>query len=321
MSEQELKVIISLKKKFLWSLLSGIIFVLSGCGDFVKETDAEACNKAIDERDYDAALSTCTSRKDKATAYMGKAGYDIVNLLKSSSTAPSAYTAPSGVSLGTDDISGASILNILQLSTDVISDDTKRATAINNAKNYLDNASALLHPYLSDNSSPLSTDEILLDTFALAFSMQLYQIITYDNETTATSIVPTVDESLNLTCSEVDGADGTEAQAMLKAMDGHLWTTESNSIQCNLMKNTIDSLTTSEKNAVLVELANWATAGGLLPSAIRTTICDPVASLITYLSKLTDSVSKLSLSGDNTKAITDAQTSTNNLLKQVGCKE
>ena len=321
MCEQELKVINYLKKIILWSLLYGIFFVLSGCGDIVEETDTASCNKAIDERDYDTALSSCASRKDKATAYMGKAGYDIVNLLKASSSAPSAHTAPSGVSLGTDDISGASILNILQLSTDVISDDTKRATAINNAKNYLDNASALLHPYLSDNSSPLSTDEILLDTFALAFSMQLYQIITYDNATTAASIVPTADNSLNLTCPEVDGADGTEAQAMLKAMDGHLWTTERNSIQCNLMKNTIDSLTTSEKNAVLVELANWATAGGLLPSAIRTTICDPVASLITYLSKLTDSVSKLSLSGDNTKAITDAQTSTNNLLKQVGCKE
>ena len=178
MNEQELKVINSLKNIFLWSLLSGIFFVLSGCGDFVKETDAEACNKAIDERDYDTALSTCTSRKDKATAYMGKAGYDIVNLLKASASAPSAYTKPSGVELGTDDISGASIMNILQLSTTVISDDAKRATAVTNSKNYLDNASALLHPYLSDNSSPLSTDEILLDTFALAFSMQLYQIIT-----------------------------------------------------------------------------------------------------------------------------------------------
>ena len=315
------KVFNSLKKKFLLSTVFVILISLSGCGDFITETDSGACNNAINERDYDTAISSCTSRKAKATAYMGKAGYDIVNLLKSTSTAPSSYTAPSGVELGTDDPSGAVILNILRLSTDVYPDDTERATKITESKNSLDNATALLHPYLNDNSSPLSTDEILLDTFALAFSMQLYQIITYDNATTATSIVPTADESLNLTCSEVDGADGTEAQAMLKAMDGHLWTTESNSIQCNLMKNTIDSLTTSEKNAVLVELANWASAGGLLPSAIRTAICDPLASLLTYLSKLTDSVSKLTLSGDNTKAITDAQTSTNNLLKQVGCKE
>ena len=322
MSEKKLKVINSLKKILLWSLLSGIIFVLRGCGDFVKETDAEACNKAIDERDYDTALSTCTSRKDKATAYMGKAGYDIVNLLKSSSTAPSEYTKPSG--LGKDDFSGATIMNILQLSTSVIAEDTKRATAITNSKNYLDNATALLHPYLNDNSSPLSTDEILLNTFALAFSMQLFQVITYDNATTASSIVPDNDSG-GLTCSEVDDADSTEAQTTLKAMDGHLWSTERNSIQCLRMKTAIESLSDSGKNAVLVELANWASAGGLLPSTIRTAICDPLASLLTYLSKLTDSVDKLkdsiTVTGDNTKAITDAQTSTNNLLKQVGCRE
>ena len=319
MSTLELKVINSLKKIYLWSLLSGIIFILSGCGDFVKETDAEACNKAIDERDYDTALSACTSRKDKATAYMGKAGYDIVNLLKASSSAPSAYTKPSGVELGTDDISGASIMNILQLSTSVISDDTKRATAITNSKNYLDNASALLHPYLSDNSSPLSADEILLDTFALAFSMQLYQVIIYDNATTATSIVPDND-SETLTCSEVDGADGTEAQAMLKAMDGHVWTTERNAIQCQLMKTAIESLDAEDIEGVTDELENWA-EGSELPGEITDLVCNPVNNLITYLSKLTDSVSKLTLSGDNTKAITDAQTSTNTLLTKIGCKE
>ena len=318
MNEQELKVINSLKKIFLWSLLSGIFFVLSGCGDFVKETEAEACNKAIDERDYDTALSTCTSRKDKATAYMGKAGYDIVNLLKASSSAPSAYTKPSGVELGTDDISGASIMNILQLSTTVISDDTKRATAVTNSKNYLDNASALLHPYLSDNSSPLSSDEILLDTFALAFSMQLYQIIAYDNATTASSIVPSGNPG-SLTCTEVDGADGTEAKAVLKAMDGHLWTKERDAIQCQLMKAAVDSLNSGQDD-VVGELKNW-TEGIELPEEISDLVCNPVNNLITYLSKLTDSLSKLTLSGDNTKAITDAQTSTNNLLKQVGCKE
>ena len=321
MSTLQPKVFFSLKKIIFFSVLFGFIFSLSGCGDFVTETDAGECSNALDGREYDTALSACTSRKDKATAYMGKAGYDIVNLLKASSASPSAYTAPSGVAIGTDDISGASIMNILQLSTDVISDDSQRSTAITNSKNYLDNASALLHPYLNDNSSPLSADEILLDTFALAFSMQLYQVITYDNATTATSVVPSADNSGNLSCPEVDGSDGNDAQAMLKAMDGHLWTTERNATQCNLMKTTIDSLSTSDKNAVLVELANWASAGGLLPSAIRTAVCEPLDSLLTYLSKLTDSVSKLTLSGDNTKAITDAQTSTNNLLKQVGCAE
>ena len=321
MSTLQTKVFFSLKNIIFLSILFGFIFSLSGCGDFVTETDAGECSNALDGREYDTALSACTSRKDKATAYMGKAGYDIVNLLKASSASPSAYTAPSGVAIGTDDISGASIMNILQLSTDVISDDSQRSTAITNSKNYLDNASALLHPYLNDNSSPLSADEILLDTFALAFSMQLYQVITYDNATTATSVVPSADNSGNLSCPEVDGSDGNDVQAMLKSMDGHLWTTERNATQCYLMKTTIDSLSTSDKNAVLVELANWASAGGLLPSAIQTAVCEPLDSLLTYLSKLTDSVSKLTLSGDNTEAITDAQTSTDTLLKDVGCKE
>ena len=316
MVKKGIKFFNSLKFIFICIFISGIFLAISGCGDFVTETDAGSCYNALDVRDYDTAISTCTSRKDKATAYLGKAGYDIVNLLKASSTAPSAFTAPSGVELGTDDISGATILNILQLSTDVISDNTLRATAITNSKNYLDNASALLHPYLSDNSSPLSADEILLDTFALAFSMQLYQVITYDNATTASAIVPSGD---SLTCSEVDGADGTDAQAMLKAMDGHLWNTERNAVQCELMKTAIQSL--SDSKEVIEELATWASAGGLLPSDIRDAVCDPLEDLTTYLSKLTDSVSKLTLTGENTEPITDAQTSTNTLLKDVGCKE
>ena len=104
MSTLQEKVFVSLKKIIFLSVLSGLIFSLNGCGDFVTETDTGACINALDGRDYDAALSSCTSRKDKATAYMGKAGYDIVNLLKASSAAPNAYTAPSGVELGTDDI-------------------------------------------------------------------------------------------------------------------------------------------------------------------------------------------------------------------------
>ena len=106
---------------------------------------------------------------------------------------------------------------------------------------------------------------------------------------------------------------------MLKAMDGHLWSTERNSIQCQLMKTAIDSLSSGQV-ALLNELENWS-EGDALPEAISDLVCNPVNNLITYLSKLTDSISKLALSGDNTKAITDAQTSTNTLLKDVGCKE
>ena len=133
--------------------------------------------------------------------------------------------------MGTDDITGAAILNILQLSTDVYDNDTIRATKIRDSKNFLDNASRLLHKHLHDNSSPLSMDEILLDTYAIAFAMQLNQIILYDNGTTGDNMTPsgTVD---NLTCSNVTGDNGTEAKEKLKAMDGHLWSSEMVGVQC-----------------------------------------------------------------------------------------
>ena len=79
MSTLQPKVFVPLKNIIFLSVLYGFIFSISGCGDFVTETDTGACSKAINERDYDTALSACTSRKDKATAYMGKAGYDIIN--------------------------------------------------------------------------------------------------------------------------------------------------------------------------------------------------------------------------------------------------
>ena len=134
-----------------WNIILGIFLVLSACGDLVEESDAGACESAIDARNYDKAISVCTSRKDKASAYMGKAGYDIINMLKSSGSSATAYTEPSldngsDVSLGTDDVAGASILNILQRSVAVIADDDARATAFASSKTNLDSASALLQP-------------------------------------------------------------------------------------------------------------------------------------------------------------------------------
>jgi hypothetical protein len=67
-------------------------------------------------------------------------------------------------------------------------------------------------------------------------------------------------------------------------------------------------------------LASWS-PGNLLPDAIRDAVCDPLDSMTTYLTKLTESVSKMTLSGDNTASITSAQTSSNALMKNIGCKE
>ena len=328
MEIQALKIFNSIKFILFLILVLGVITVLTACGDLVKESDANACNSAIDARDYGTAKSICTDRKDIASAYMGLAGYDIINLLKSSGSSTKKYDDDnvSGDGLKKDDVSGLSILNLLRLSVNEYDNDTKRRTAIEDSKDYLDDASELLHPHLNDNSTddPLDTDEILLDTFALAFAMQLNQLIIYDNATTSTTTFPD-NRSSSLFCDNATARTASE----LRAMDGHLWTAERDGIQCNRVKSAILALSTDNATKVLDNLSKRGTKGGLLPLEIRATVCDPITSLTGYLDNLTESISKLAtlsgdnttLSGDNTKAITDAQTSTDNLTKTVGCVE
>ena len=254
---------------------------------------------------------------------MGKAGYDIVNLLKSSGSSVTAYTAPSDVELGTDDSSPASILNILQLSVAIISDNDTRATAISSSKTNLDSAYKLLQPSLGDNSSsPLTTDEILLNTFAISFAMQLNQIILFDNMTTSPYSVPRPLDNGTLTCSVVSGHDNNDAKALLIAMDGHIWAAERDGMQCARVLNAYNAA--SDKAAAATALAAWvtATADGSkvkLPAPFYDAVCPSFESLTDYLTDLAANIEKISLSGDNTKAITNAKTSTDTLMKTIGC--
>ncbi len=305
-----------------WEIIFGIFLVLSACGDLVKESDTGACNSAIDARNYNEALSVCTSRKDKASAYMGKAGYDIVNLLKASGSAPGPHTAPSGVSLGLDDPTPASILNILQLSVANIADDDTRAAAISSSKSNLDSASELLHKYLNDNSSPLTTDEILLNTFAISFAMQLNQLEIYDNATTSKETWPVGDNVTDLKCDPVENVGA--ASSVLIAMDGHLWAAERDGMSCAHILGAIKGISDADEQAVaFTNFDAWVDndSFGALPEPFDTSVCGPISSLTEYLSKLTLNIAKLSLSGGNTKVITDADNSTNKLMKAVGCKE
>ena len=325
MEIQALKIFNSIKLILFLILVLGVITVLTACGDLVKESDANACNSAIDARDYGTAKSICTDRKDIASAYMGLAGYDIINLLKSSGSSTKKYDDDnvSGDGLKKDDVSGLSILNILQLSVDEYENDTIRTTKIKDSKKHFDEATKLLHKHLHDNNSddPLDTDEILLDTFALAFAMQLNQLILYDNATTSTDTFPDNNSEGDLVCDNATARTASE----LRAMDGHLWTAERDGIQCNRVKSAINS---ANKSAVMDNLTNRK-PGQRLPNAIYTTVCEPILSLTGYLDNLTESTIKLvtlsgdntTLSGANTKAITDAQTSTDNLTKTVGCVE
>ena len=318
MEIQALKKLNSLKLILFWNFFLAIILLLSACGDWVKESDTGACNNAIESRDYDTALTVCTSRKDKASAYMGKAGYDIINLLDSSATAVVKFTDnTTGNDLGTDDPAGASILKILKKSPTDIKDLTERAVKILSSKNNLDSASALLQPYLSDSSSPLNKDEILLNIFAISFAMQLYQILNFDNGTTSKNTWPDLD---TLTCPSVDNE--ATAGSNLRAMDGHIWTKERAGMQCALFLYAINKQTTdAEKDEAITNLGVWRDnqTRGLLPEPFDSEVCDPIDSLTKYLTNLDANIEEFALSGDNTKAITDADNSTKEMMKEMGC--
>ena len=328
MEIQTLKIFQSIKLILFLILVLGVITVLTACGDLVKESETGACDSAIDARNYGEALLVCTEREDKASAYMGLAGYDIINLLKSSGSSTKKYDDDnvSGDGLKKDDVSGLSILNLLRLSVNEYDNDTIRTTKIKASKNYLDSASALLHPCISDNCTPpITTDEILLDTFALSFAMQLNQLILYDNATTSTTPIPDNNSEGILVCDNATARTASE----LRAMDGHLWTAERDGIQCNSLKNAIADIGDNATKIAVIDNITNRKAGQKLPSAIYTPVCGPILSLTRYLDNLTESTIKLAtlsgdnttLSGDNTKAITDAQTSTDNLTKTVGCVE
>ena len=325
MEIQALKIFNSIKLILFLILVLGVITVLTACGDLVEESEKGACNSAMDARDYETAKSVCTDRKDIASAYMGLAGYDIINLLKSSEPKfkVSEYTGPTA--LGTEDIAGARILNILQIGLANIADDDARATKISSSRTYFDNASSILQPHLGDNSSdPLDTDEILLNSFAISFAMQLNQLEIFDNATTSTETFPEPDGGSgvdNLTCAPIVISD-SDAQAKLIAMDGHLWEKERNGMQC---ARVLDAIKEASDNATAVNNFNtWVSNGGTgaLPEPLATTVCGPIGALTVYLSNLALNLAKL---GDildnntNTKPITDADNSTNELMKAVGC--
>ena len=327
MEIQALKIFNSKNLILFLILVLGVITVITACGDLVEESEKGACDSAMDARDYETAKSVCTDRKDIASAYLGLAGYDIINLLKSSDTTPSKYTEPTA--LGTDDVAGAYILNILQLGVANIADAAARATEIAESKTNLDNAYELLQPHLGDNSSdPLDKDEILLNTFAISFAMQLDQLILFDNETTSTYSVPRhPDDNLTnfaLTCSEVDISD-SDAQANLRAMDGHLWSTERNGMQCARVLNAYNAA--DNKTGAADNLTKWVTNtssgdnDSQLPPPFYDAVCPPFDSLIDYLTDLAANITKLALpdNNTNTKAITDADTSTKELMRTIGC--
>ena len=203
---------------------------------------------------------------------------------------------------------------------------TKRAIKIAESKTYLDNASTLLQPHLGDNSSdPLDTDEILLNTFAISFAMQLNQLVLFDNKTTSTNSVPLPLDNGTLSCEPVSGYDSEASKAKLIKMDGHLWSTERNGMQCARVLNAYNAA--DNKTGAADNLTKWVTNtssgdnDSQLPPPFYDAVCPSFESLTDYLTDLGANILKLALpdNNTNTKAITDADNSTNELMRTIGC--
>ena len=63
---------------FVLSASFALMFI--SCSDLQKESSTSACNTALNQQDWDTAISTCTSSKGLGDAYMGKGGFNITNL-------------------------------------------------------------------------------------------------------------------------------------------------------------------------------------------------------------------------------------------------
>ena len=142
----------------------------------------------------------------------------------------------------------------------------------------------------------------------------------FDNETTSKTTFPSGNAE-TLLCVQVDNVE--DNTSVLIPTDGHIWTAERNGMMCARVKNAVDALDdATDEAALIVELAAL-NEGAPLPDSIFDTVCGPLNSMTEYLSdlalNLTELKKAISLSGDNTKVITNAQTSTDTLIKTIGC--
>ena len=149
--------------------------------------------------------------------------------------------------------------------------------------------------------------------------MQLNQIMIFDNETTSKTTFPSGNAE-TLLCVQVDNVE--DNTSVLIPTDGHIWTAERNRMMCERVKNAVEALPTNKKAAVVSDLGSWE-SGDALHEDIFETVCGPLDNLTTYLShlalNLTELKKAISLSGDNTKVIEQADNSTQAMMAAIGC--
>ena len=160
-----------------------VVFLIS-CGDLQKPSSTSKCVDALNAQNYDLAINSCTSKK-KGDAYMGKAGFTILNLINNSSgeTMPSNIaTTKASNALGNLDDTGAKILYILGFASTQDSDsDSRKAKITSSLSNFKKAISSYQGIIANDKNAAL------MYTYANVFSMQLNQSLNLDKNTVGSS--------------------------------------------------------------------------------------------------------------------------------------
>ena len=241
-----------------------LTLTLGSCGNnLISDSDSGDCTSYLSARNYDSALTVCTSYKDKASAYMGKAGYDYINLLNNSGSTPTAGT--DNESLGADDIGtdtgGATFFKILNLTYDDINDETTRKTSVQSALTNLNSAISQLKPVYS-------TDKDAATNYAIAnlLALKLDESVQLDSA----GAVSCVDNDSNAATSEFSCSGLTGNYSL--------------TINNPAFRKNDGFLQKGEKRKAFDAACGTFSA----PSSCSTDVCRPFTNSITYLSQAAD---------------------------------
>ena len=242
------------------------------CGDLQKESSTSACNTALNQQNWDTAISTCTSSKGLGDAYMGKGGFNIKNLLNNSSGEPSSKTSHitnASSKMGTVDSNAAKVLYIIGTSASQDNSSSNRATNIQNAKNAFDNASSKYAGIIASDK-----DAALMYTFANVFAMQLDQVLYYDGLSYACSGYPSCTDNITSNSARIN-------------YDGHIFQADKNAKQISVgtVKGTCEGLKPSM--SYITKIADGLTKSASSTSGSSTSIItDSKTAVCTTLTSL-----------------------------------
>ena len=255
---------------FLFAASFALMFM--SCSDLQKESSTSACNTALNQQDWDTAISTCTSSKGLGDAYMGKGGFNITNLLNNSGGEPSSKTSHitnASSNMGTVDSNAAKVLHIIGTSASQVSSSSNRATNIQNAKFAFDNASSKYSGIIASDK-----DAALMYTFANVFAMQLDQILYYDSLTYACSGYPNCGDNITSNTARIN-------------YDGHIFQADKNAkqISAGSVKGTCEGLipsisyVTKISDGLTKSAASTSGSSTSIISSSKTAICSTLSTL------------------------------------------